>query len=101
MRHFDALLAKIEQHRARISVLGLGYVGLPLAVSFAERGFKVEGLDLDERKAKAVCAGESYIPDVPAEDIARLGNTGMLTAGTDFSVLGKADIAIICVPTPL
>ena len=101
MNHFDKLSAEIEQHKSTIAVLGLGYVGLPLAVSFAEAGFKVVGLDLDQSKVDAVRSGRSYVPDVCENDIARLRKTGKLEAGTDFKVISQVSIAIICVPTPL
>jgi UDP-N-acetyl-D-glucosamine dehydrogenase len=81
--------------------MGLGYVGLPLAVVFAEAGFTVTGIDPDERKVAAICAGESYILDVPTAQVQRLVETGRLQATTDFSVLAQADAVSICVPTPL
>ncbi len=95
------LLSKFEDRSARVAVLGLGYVGLPLAVAFAQAGFKVIGIDLDERKIEALKKGESYIQDVTSDDISRLIQSGFLMATSDFSVLQNADTVSICVPTPL
>src|SRR5579884_2962911 len=82
-----------------IGVVGLGYVGLPLAVAFAEAGEGVVAVDVDPEKVRAVAAGESYIEDVPSE---RLGAVGeMISAGTDFAALAEAEAVLICVPTPL
>ncbi len=85
----------------RIGIIGLGYVGLPLAVVFAEAGFTVTGIDPDPRKIEAVQRGESYIQDVPTEQVARLVKAGKLHSTTDFSALAEADAVSICVPTPL
>ena len=95
------LLRKIERREARAGVVGLGYVGLPLAVELARVGFRVTGIDLDERKIQAVNAGESYIPDVSTEDLRALTQAGKLNATTDFSVVAELDTINICVPTPL
>jgi len=112
------LLDKIALREATVAIIGLGYVGLPLAVAFAEAGFNVVGIDLDEGKVGAILQGESYIKDVPAETIARLahykenfdtsdstlngaGSCGSLAATTDFRVLEDSDVVIICVPTPV
>lgn len=85
----------------RVAVIGLGYVGLPLAVEFAKAGHTVVGLEVDERKVDAVNARTSYIPDVPSKDIAELAEAGRLSASTDFSLMAEADAIIIAVPTPL
>jgi UDP-N-acetyl-D-glucosamine dehydrogenase len=82
-------------------VLGLGYVGLPLAVVFAKAGFTVTGIDPDQSKVDTICRGKSYILDVPAEQVARLVASGRLSATSDFSALRQADAVSICVPTPL
>jgi len=82
-------------------VIGLGYVGLPLAVEFARSGLSVIGFDLDARKVTEVQAGRSYIPDVATEDVARLRAAGLLEATTDFSLVSTLDTVNICVPTPL
>ncbi len=97
----DDLIKKLKNKNAHVAILGLGYVGLPLAVVFAEAGFKVTGLDLDSRKVDSLKSGVSYIPDVKTEVVERLVNSGHLTATTDFSVLKDMDAVSICVPTPL
>ncbi len=97
----ETLLAKIESRRARTGVVGLGYVGLPLAVELARGGFHATGIDLDDRKVTAVMEGRSYIPDVPTSDIANLREAGTLDATTDFSIVRELDTVNICVPTPL
>jgi UDP-N-acetyl-D-glucosamine dehydrogenase len=97
----DTLLKSMKEKTARIGILGLGYVGLPLAVVFAEAGFDVTGIDPDKRKVDSVNKRVSYIPDVPTEKLAELVKSGKLKATTDFSVLKDIDAASICVPTPL
>ena len=92
---------KIASRGARTGVVGLGYVGLPLAVEFARSGFHTTGIDLDERKIESINAGRSYIPDVCAEDVARLRDGGLLDATSDFSIVCELDTINICVPTPL
>jgi len=95
------LLGKIERREAHVGVVGLGYVGLPLAVELAKVGFRVTGIDLDERKIRAINSGHSYIPDVPTKDLEALTRSGKLDATTDFSIVTKLDTINICVPTPL
>lgn len=95
------LLEKLNQKTAKIAVLGQGYVGLPLAVVFAQAGFTVVGIDPDQRKTDAINNGESYIGDVESEVVAALVKEGKLTATTDYSVLQDVDAVSICVPTPL
>src|SRR5512146_2882862 len=95
------LLEEFRNKMARVAVLGLGYVGLPLAVVFAEAGYTVTGIDPDKRKVDLVNKGESYIPDVPTEKLAGLVKAGKVKATTDFSILREIDAASICVPTPL
>jgi len=97
----DSLIKKLQDKQARVAILGLGYVGLPLAVVFGEAGFNVTGIDPDARKVEALNEGASYIPDVKTETIAALVQSGNLTATTDFSVLKDMDAVSICVPTPL
>jgi len=97
----ETLVKKLKEKKAPVAVLGLGYVGLPLAVVFAEAGFNVTGIDLDARKVDLLNKGESYIPDVKTESVARLVKAGNFTATTDFSVLREMDAVSICVPTPL
>jgi UDP-N-acetyl-D-glucosamine dehydrogenase len=95
------LMTKLRERSARVAILGLGYVGLPLAVVFAEAGFDVIGIDPDQRKVDTVNRGESHIKDVPSEQVARLVSAKKLQATTDFAVLKEADAVSICVPTPL
>ncbi len=80
--------------------MGLGYVGLPLALEFAKTGFNVTGLDTDKRKVDAIIAGKSYITDIESDDLRKLVSQGYLNASADFSELEKADVIFICVPTP-
>jgi UDP-N-acetyl-D-glucosamine dehydrogenase len=96
-----ALDTKLRNRTARVGVVGLGYVGLPLLVELARGGFHATGIDLDEGKVAAINRGESYIKDVPSADLAALGATGRLTATTDPSVIADLDTLNICVPTPL
>lgn len=95
------ILEKLKNRTARIGVVGLGYVGLPLAVEFAHAGFHVTGLDIDERKVSKLNAGESYIQDIPTSVLQPLVHSGRLDATTDFSKLRELDTINICVPTPL
>jgi UDP-N-acetyl-D-glucosamine dehydrogenase len=95
------LHARLADRSARPGVVGLGYVGLPLAVEFARAGFATTGIDVDPHKVEAVNQGTSYIPDVPTADVARLVADGRLGATTDFSVIAELDTVNICVPTPL
>ena len=98
------LIAKFEARNAHVAVIGLGYVGLPLAVSFAEAGYRVTGIDLDTRKVDAINRGESYIEDISSPKLAALTRSPghpALTATTDFTVLATVDAVSICVPTPL
>jgi len=91
---------RIEDNSARICVIGLGYVGLPLAVEFARSGFQVTGLDVNWDRVRAINAGQSYIGDVSAEDVSRLLEAGRLEATSDYEVLRDMDVIFICVPTP-
>ncbi len=95
------LKEKLEKRQARIGVIGLGYVGLPLAVEFAEAGFDVTGFDVDASKVAELNAGRSYILDVKTADVAACVKAGRLRATTDMSKLGDMDAVDICVPTPL
>lgn len=97
----DNLLTQLSERTARVAILGMGYVGLPLAVVFAEAGFEVIGIDPDTRKVETVLRGESHIQDVPAEQVARLVAAGKLHATSDFSVLKDVQAVSVCVPTPL
>jgi UDP-N-acetyl-D-glucosamine dehydrogenase len=95
------LLKKIESKQAKLGVIGLGYVGLPLAVEFARAGFSVIGYDVDQKKVAELMAGRSYIPDVPSEHLAEVVKNGKFLATTDPTRLAEVDIIDICVPTPL
>ncbi|MBC7798748.1 MAG: nucleotide sugar dehydrogenase [Pyrinomonadaceae bacterium] len=91
----------ITQKQACIGVIGLGYVGLPLVVEFAMKGFPSIGFEVDARKSDEINAGRSYIPDVPSENVKQCVDADKLQATIDFSNLKKCDVIIICVPTPL
>jgi UDP-N-acetyl-D-glucosamine dehydrogenase len=95
------LLERIRSREARVGVVGLGYVGLPLTLVFNEKGFPVAGFDLDAEKAKALAAGRSYIRHIDAERVARANATGRYTATADFRGISECDAVLICVPTPL
>jgi UDP-N-acetyl-D-glucosamine dehydrogenase len=95
------LAEKIEKCTATVGVIGLGYVGLPLAVDFAHAGFKVVALDLDKSKVEAINSGRSYIKDIESEDVQRAVASGKLNATTNYEALREADTVSICVPTPL
>ena len=97
----DQLLEKIRSKRARVGVIGLGYVGLPLVVEFAKAGLHAVGLDVDPSKVAAIGRGESYIADVPSDEVGAVTASGHLTATTDFAALADVDTINICVPTPL
>ncbi len=97
----EALRDKIRSRKARTGVVGLGYVGLPLAVEFGKAGFHATGIDLDPRKVQQIADGRSYIPDVQTADVQALKAKGLLDATTDFAVVRDLDTINICVPTPL
>ena len=98
----ERIRGRIERRDAVVCVVGLGYVGLPLAVTFAEAGFRVVGVDTDAARVSAVNAGRSHVPDVPSETVARLAlDSGRLSAATGYDAVGEADAVLICVPTPL
>ena len=85
----------------KIAIIGLGYVGLPLGLRFAESNVSVLGLDVDQKKVDSINAGESYIRHIDAEQIASARNSGLLEGSTDFSRVDEVDAVLICVPTPL
>jgi UDP-N-acetyl-D-glucosamine dehydrogenase len=97
----SSTLERIRARKARVGVIGLGYVGLPLAVEFAHAGFDVTGFDVDAVKTDQINAGKSYIPDVADADLAACVRGGTLRATTDMTALGTMDAIDICVPTPL
>ncbi|OFV97079.1 MAG: UDP-N-acetyl-D-glucosamine dehydrogenase [Acidobacteria bacterium RIFCSPLOWO2_02_FULL_61_28] len=92
---------KIASHTARVGIVGLGYVGLPLATEFARHGFRVTGIDVDSEKVAAINRGDSYVGDVPAAEVAPLVKQGLLRATKDYRQLARLDTVNICVPTPL
>ncbi|HKC65026.1 MAG TPA: nucleotide sugar dehydrogenase [Pyrinomonadaceae bacterium] len=97
----DDIIKLITERRARVSVIGLGYVGLPLLVEFARNGFDSTGFEVDETKASEINAGRSYIGDVSSSAVKELAATRRLRATTNFDHLETCDAIIICVPTPL
>ncbi len=101
MNYQKKLLNQLKERSARVAVIGLGYVGLPLATVFAEAGFTVTGVDVDQKKVDCIRRGESYILDVPTERLQPLVESGRLRATNEFSGLAEAEAVSICVPTPL
>jgi UDP-N-acetyl-D-glucosamine dehydrogenase len=97
----NTLKSKLENHQAVAAVIGLGYVGLPLAMEIAAAGYTVIGIDLDRNKINTLKQGKSYILDVPEKTVAEAVQSGKFTPTTDFSVLANVDTVSICVPTPL
>lgn len=100
-KHFDRLADKIRTRTARVGVVGMGYVGLPLAVEYAKVGFAVTGIDIQPSKIETLNKGQSYIQDVPTSEVCELVEARKLFATTDFSVIADLDTVNICVPTPL
>ncbi len=96
-----SLINKIKSHDAFIGIIGLGYVGLPLVIRFAEENFTVLGFDVDPEKVRKLNAGESYIRHIPREKIKAIIKTSKFKATTDYSLLKNMDAILICVPTPL
>ena len=97
----SSLLSSIQQRDAKIIVIGMGYVGLPLAVELAAAGFHVTGYDHDAQRVRQLNAGASYIGDVPGERVQQLVAAGRLRASVDPDVMAAADVVVVCVPTPL
>ena len=97
----QTLADKIAAHEARVGVIGLGYVGLPLAVEFAKAGMKTVAIDIDAEKVEQINRGESYIGDVSGDEVKAVVESGYLRATTDFAELADVDTVDICVPTPL
>jgi UDP-N-acetyl-D-glucosamine dehydrogenase len=98
---FKELREKILKKKAKIGIIGLGYVGLPLAVNFAKNGFPVYGIDVDKNRVNKVNKGSSYILDISSEELKRVIKSGSFSATNDFSRIKDLDAIIICVPTPL
>ncbi len=101
MSRKEELLRKIESREAVVGIIGMGYVGLPLAVALAEEGFTIIGVDIDARKVAALNAGDSYVEDVPSSVLKPLVDSGRLRATTDYADMATVDAISICVPTPL
>ncbi|MGA9686667.1 MAG: NAD(P)-binding domain-containing protein, partial [Candidatus Sulfotelmatobacter sp.] len=99
-RTVDATKNKIKQRQARVGIIGLGYVGLPLALLFTEQKFAVTGFDIDQRKVDTLAQGKSYIYRITAEEIQK-ANTQGFSATSDYAHIEEMDAIIICVPTPL
>ncbi len=101
--HYRALLERIDRGRARVGIIGLGYVGIPIVIRFCEEGFRVIGFDIDHEKVVQLNSGRSYIKHIPSECIASFVNTTppAFEATTDMARLSEMDVIIICVPTPL
>ncbi|MEP7287234.1 MAG: nucleotide sugar dehydrogenase [Chloroflexota bacterium] len=97
----EQLLSRLTDHTARVGIVGLGYVGLPLAVAFAEAGYTVTGLDVSTEKIALLNSGQSYIPDIPTAQLAPLVKSGKLRGTTSYDDLRSIDAVSICVPTPL
>jgi UDP-N-acetyl-D-glucosamine dehydrogenase len=95
------LIQKLKERTACVGVIGLGYVGLPLVQEFGKAGFRVMGLDVDQKKVDSLSKGESYIRHIPSEGIAKMMQSGRFEATTDFSKASDCDCLLICVPTPL
>jgi UDP-N-acetyl-D-glucosamine dehydrogenase len=97
----DDLLARLKRKDFTAAVIGLGYVGLPLAIEYADAGIRVIGIDSDGAKIRAIRSGNSYVDDVPSESIRGAVENGLLRVTSDYSALAEADTVNICVPTPL
>jgi len=97
----EELQQRIESKAARVAIIGLGYVGLPLAVEYALQGFDVAAIDANEERVRQVNRGENYIPDVRIGDLASVVESGTLRATTEYAAVADADAILICVPTPL
>src|SRR5689334_23586547 len=98
--HSSELGNKMSSRQAQIGIIGLGYVGLPLALLYAAQKFRVTGFDIDQSKVDALMAGRSYIYRIPAEEIQE-ARANKLSATSDFARLSEMDVIVICVPTPL
>ncbi|WP_128893691.1 nucleotide sugar dehydrogenase [Longirhabdus pacifica] len=101
MRSYENILKKIEDYSATLGVIGLGYVGLPLAVAKAQAGYRVVGFDVDTERVNCLQAGSSYIRDISSDDIKDQVVHGRLSATNDFSIMKRLDAISICVPTPI
>lgn len=98
---YNLLKEKIKEKKCNVGVLGLGYVGLPLALNISRAGFNVHAVDIDEKRVAGLVAGKSHVKDVSNEEVAAAVTSGLFHPTNDFDVLGDSDVVIICVPTPL
>lgn len=98
---FDDLVQRIQERSASVAVIGLGYVGLPVAIEFAEAGFHVVGVDLDDDKVKTINEGRSYLLEIPDDRVSGVASDGRLRATSTFADLSAVDAVLICVPTPI
>ena len=96
-----SLIKKIKNRKSKIGVIGLGYVGLPLAIEFTNAGFEVVGIDLDKKKVNQINNGFNYINDVDSNILKNAVENNILSASSDFSIVDNLDAISICVPTPL
>jgi UDP-N-acetyl-D-glucosamine dehydrogenase len=99
--HTETLVAAIESRRARVGIIGLGYVGLPLMLAFANKGFPVVGFDIDQRKIEMLASGKSYIREISDDRIRCVRESGRFAATADFGQLSEVEAILVCVPTPL
>src|SRR5438045_699426 len=97
----DSVLEKISQRKTHVAIIGLGYVGLPLATAFAEAGFQVTGIDIDQNKVDRANQAESYVADIQSSLLRKLIDEAKLNFTSDYSALDEQDAVIVCVPTPL
>src|SRR5262245_15995394 len=97
----DSLVERILARDVAVGVIGLGYVGLPLAIEFARAGLRVTGFDVDAAKVRSINSATSYIPDVPDAELAEAVHSGRLQATSNMAELARMDVVDICVPTPL
>src|SRR5262252_2673389 len=97
----QTFMQKVVDRSAHVSVVGLGYVGLPLAIGFAQAGYQVTGIDTDPQKITGIQTGISHVQDVCSTDVQQVVRNGHLRVTQDFGVLAEADSISICVPTPL
>jgi len=96
----QSLDQKLKDKSAKVGIVGLGYVGLPLAVEFADKGFYTLGIDVDREKVEKINSGINYIDDVDSKKLEALVNAGKLEASTMYGRVGELDVVYICVPTP-
>ncbi|MDQ3640716.1 MAG: 3-hydroxyacyl-CoA dehydrogenase NAD-binding domain-containing protein, partial [Actinomycetota bacterium] len=101
IRRWNPLIERLQSREALVGVVGLGYVGFPVALTFAEAGFRVTGVDLDAERVQSIRKGFSYLHDIPDERLQELLKTGRFKTQSSYSGLDDADAILICLPTPL